>query len=77
MSNVIPHRLSMRSKAEATVGNEFHKRPSLFKVFPRTLSIFLCSVCDKINYGEIDDNDETLEKFILFPAINEYIYDLV
>ena len=48
LEHLVPHVLEVKTKVDAAVGTVNHKGPSLYKVFPRTLSLVLRSVWDQI-----------------------------
>lgn len=85
LSILLPHCLETRDKVLKEVHTNAHRAPSLFKVFPWTLSIPLTSVWDQVvNYVMNDDDEETvdsfdacLRQFIAAHATEEDRYELV
>jgi hypothetical protein len=58
---VLPHCLDVRTKIEKLVSTEAHLAPSLFRVFPRTISNVLRTIWDIILQDE--DHEETVDGF--------------
>lgn len=59
VDKTLPHVLTFRSKVDTTVGVAAHKGPSLYQVFPRTLSLVLRGIWETIN--ESADNDPAMD----------------
>ena len=80
---LLPHCLDVRQKVLQTVTTQANKGPSLFKVFPRTLSHILSSVWDNIlvdNPPAVQNEasfDECIRAFIAVHSSEEEQYELL
>jgi hypothetical protein len=82
IDTLLPHCLEVRRKILAVSSVEAHQGPSQFRVFPRTLSMVLQSICDVIidvgDYTEDTDGfDEALQMWIASHCTAEDRHDLV
>ena len=88
LGEVLPHSMSVRDKVLTTVNTDAQKGPSLYKVFPRTMTPVLRVTWDQVNQ-EADNNpdvdntmtienfDARLREFIAAHATAEDRYNLV
>jgi hypothetical protein len=69
LQEMIPHCMRVKNKIDFAVGNETHRGPSYFKVFPRTLSMMLEPVwnylIEEARNDDTVDHAETLVNFDL------------
>jgi transposase InsO family protein len=82
LSSLLPHCLEIKAKIESVVTTAAHIGPSLFRVFPRTISMVLRSIWDIIVEDDqpnetIDDFDATIRTFIASHATPEDRHELV
>jgi hypothetical protein len=83
IGEMIPHIISIKSKVTTTVSEEDHAGPSLFEVFPRSLSIVLATIWEQVRDDALN-NDETVANFdnrakdlLAVHATSDDRYDLV
>jgi hypothetical protein len=82
LSTLLPHCLEIKAKIESVVTTVAHIGPSLFRVFPRTISIVLRSIWDIIIHDDnpnetVNDFDTTIRTFISSHATPEDRHELV
>ena len=86
--DLVPHCLNVHSKVDMAVTTLAHKGPSLYTVFPRTLSIALRAAWDRINIdadsNPLVDNthtpdhfDDRIREFIAVHCTPEDRYELI